>query len=166
MRFVLSALRLGLLASLILVTTLAEDTVAGDSSQFTQYPSIFLPLRPLWNNHAASRNGLANFNGAGSSFDSQFLPPGPWEYDGISASRTFAFVSKKKLNLRLSGIRSTISRRIGMRGLRIMWSRMDRCWRSHSQCMHMSCILYMQAMARGVCRFPFNGDTDVVFSRC
>lgn len=53
------------------------------SSALVDYPSVILPLRSLFNNQAASANGSADFDAHGSSFDSKFLPPGPWLFDGI-----------------------------------------------------------------------------------
>ncbi|KAK0448928.1 glycoside hydrolase family 29 protein, partial [Desarmillaria tabescens] len=47
------------------------------------YPSTPISLRSLFNNQAASFNGSADFDGKGSSFDSQFLPSGPYVHDGI-----------------------------------------------------------------------------------
>ncbi|KAF7317479.1 Glycoside hydrolase family 29 protein [Mycena kentingensis (nom. inval.)] len=45
-----------------------------------------LPLAPLFNNLAASPDGIAaNFDAHGGSFDSRYLPSGPeWVHDGIS----------------------------------------------------------------------------------
>ncbi|KAJ7627650.1 glycoside hydrolase family 29 protein [Mycena polygramma] len=57
-----------------------------------EYTSQPLPLDDLLNNKAASSAGnssAANFDGAGGAYDSQFLPTGTWEYDGI----TFALPS-------------------------------------------------------------------------
>ncbi|KAJ7627477.1 glycoside hydrolase family 29 protein [Roridomyces roridus] len=48
------------------------------------YPSSPLPLSALFDNQAASPDGSADFDGNGASFDSQYLPPGPWVYDGIT----------------------------------------------------------------------------------
>ncbi|KAJ7609992.1 glycoside hydrolase family 29 protein [Mycena polygramma] len=48
-----------------------------------QYPSLSLPLSALFDNQAASADGSADFDAHGASFDSQFLPSGPWVYDGI-----------------------------------------------------------------------------------
>ncbi|KAJ6592674.1 glycoside hydrolase family 29 protein [Mycena capillaripes] len=50
----------------------------------SQFPSLSLPLTPIFDNKAASSDGSADFDAHGASFDSQFLPPGPWVYDGIS----------------------------------------------------------------------------------
>ncbi|PFH47096.1 hypothetical protein AMATHDRAFT_68414, partial [Amanita thiersii Skay4041] len=50
------------------------------------YPSTPVPLRNLFNNQAASRNGTggADFDGRGSSFDASQLPGGPsWVFDGV-----------------------------------------------------------------------------------
>ncbi|KAJ7214997.1 alpha-L-fucosidase-domain-containing protein [Mycena pura] len=49
-----------------------------------QYPSVVLPLSALFDNQAASPDGSADFDAHGASFDSQFLPPGPWVDDGIT----------------------------------------------------------------------------------
>ncbi|KAF7350653.1 Glycoside hydrolase family 29 protein [Mycena sanguinolenta] len=63
-----------------LVATLSYVSVAATS----QYPSVSLPLSTLFDNQAASANGSADFDAQGASFDSQYLPPGPWVYDGIT----------------------------------------------------------------------------------
>jgi hypothetical protein len=53
-----------------------------------QFPFTLLPLQPLFDNQAASVNGsVANFDGTGNSFAGQFLPVGPFEYDGVTVSR-------------------------------------------------------------------------------
>ncbi|KAG5651587.1 hypothetical protein H0H81_008141 [Sphagnurus paluster] len=49
-----------------------------------KYPSAALPLKPIFDNQAASSSGAADFDGLGSSYDSQFLPRGPWSHGGIS----------------------------------------------------------------------------------
>ncbi|KAJ7731632.1 glycoside hydrolase family 29 protein [Mycena metata] len=49
-----------------------------------QYPSIPLDLSSIFDNQAASPDGSADFDAHGASFDSQYLPPGPWVYDGIT----------------------------------------------------------------------------------
>jgi hypothetical protein len=49
------------------------------------YPSVALPIGDLFNNQAASKGGyLADFDGRKSSYDAQYLPNGPWIYDGIT----------------------------------------------------------------------------------
>jgi hypothetical protein len=48
------------------------------------YPSVTLPLPALFDNQAASADGTANFDAHGASFDSKYLPPGPWVHDGIT----------------------------------------------------------------------------------
>lgn len=53
------------------------------SSALVDYPAVVLPLRDLFDNQAASTNGSASFDTLGSSFDSQYLPSGPWLFDGI-----------------------------------------------------------------------------------
>ncbi|KAF9465205.1 glycoside hydrolase family 29 protein [Collybia nuda] len=53
------------------------------SAALVDYPSAILPLKNIFDNQAASPDGSANFDGHGSSFDSQHLPPGPWIFDGI-----------------------------------------------------------------------------------
>ncbi|KAJ6626716.1 glycoside hydrolase family 29 protein [Mycena sp. CBHHK59/15] len=50
----------------------------------TDYPSVSLPLSVIFDNQAASADGIADFDAHGASFDSQYLPPGPWVHDGIS----------------------------------------------------------------------------------
>jgi hypothetical protein len=55
------------------------------ASALPTYPSVSLPLGSLFDNVAASTNGsAASFDRQGGSFDSQFLPSGPFNYDGIT----------------------------------------------------------------------------------
>ncbi|KAJ7639931.1 glycoside hydrolase family 29 protein [Mycena rosella] len=54
------------------------------SSRASKYPSVALPLPALFDNQAASADGTADFDAHGASFDSQYLPPGPWVHDGIT----------------------------------------------------------------------------------
>ncbi|KAH0588435.1 hypothetical protein H2248_004283 [Termitomyces sp. 'cryptogamus'] len=53
------------------------------AASLLKFPSVPLPLSSLLDNQAASSDGSADFDGEGSSFDSQFLPQGTWNYDGI-----------------------------------------------------------------------------------
>lgn len=55
----------------------------------SQYPSVALPLSALFDNQAASADGTADFDAHGATFDSQYLPPGPWVHDGITVRRKF-----------------------------------------------------------------------------
>ncbi|KAF9442799.1 hypothetical protein P691DRAFT_714020, partial [Macrolepiota fuliginosa MF-IS2] len=73
MLFATKGLTLGLLAVL-------QPSLAASFSSFT---SASLPLRDIFDNQAASSNGSANFDGRGGSFDSQFLPEGPWLFDSV-----------------------------------------------------------------------------------
>ncbi|KAF8177465.1 glycoside hydrolase family 29 protein [Mycena galopus ATCC 62051] len=57
---------------------------AATAASASPYPFVSLPLSALFDNQAASADGSADFDGQGSSFDSQYLPPGPWTYDGIT----------------------------------------------------------------------------------
>ncbi|KAJ6486823.1 glycoside hydrolase family 29 protein [Mycena sanguinolenta] len=64
----------------------------GYAAILQKYPSQALPLTSLFNNKAAAsvgNPGSANFDGTGGAYDSQFLPTGSWEYDGL----TFALPS-------------------------------------------------------------------------
>jgi hypothetical protein len=63
------------------------SAVGAATSTASQYPSVSLPLSPLFDNQAASADGSADFDAHGASFDSQYLPPGPWVYDGITVRR-------------------------------------------------------------------------------
>ncbi|KAJ7833108.1 hypothetical protein B0H14DRAFT_3462913 [Mycena olivaceomarginata] len=75
-------------AVLFLLSSLCAQFLTGYGATLPEYPSQPLPLSGLLNNKAAtSANGhgsAANFDGAGSAYDSQFLPTGSWEYDGLS----------------------------------------------------------------------------------
>lgn len=55
------------------------------------FTSVALPLEDIFDNQAASSDGSANFDGQGGSFDSQFLPSGPWIHDGIKVGLTLIF---------------------------------------------------------------------------
>ncbi|KAF7349208.1 Glycoside hydrolase [Mycena sanguinolenta] len=60
----------------------------GYAAVLPKYPSQALPLTSLFNNKAAAsvgNPGSANFDGAGGAYDSQFLPTGSWEYDGLTS---------------------------------------------------------------------------------
>ncbi|KAJ6590514.1 glycoside hydrolase family 29 protein [Mycena vulgaris] len=76
-------------AALLLFSGLCTQFLAGHAT-LPEYPSQALPLRSLFNNKAATTNpGHADFDGGGNAYDSQFLPTGSWEYDGL----TFALPS-------------------------------------------------------------------------
>ncbi|KAJ7232970.1 glycoside hydrolase family 29 protein [Mycena haematopus] len=78
--------------SLVLSGFLAQF-LTGYATTLPKYPSQALPLTSLLNNKAASSRdshaSTADFDGAGGAYDSQFLPTGSWEYDGL----TFALPS-------------------------------------------------------------------------
>ncbi|THV04606.1 glycoside hydrolase [Dendrothele bispora CBS 962.96] len=50
----------------------------------TPFPFRTVNISQLFDNTAASPDGSADFDGHGDSFDSQFLPTGPFTYDGIT----------------------------------------------------------------------------------
>jgi hypothetical protein len=73
-----------------LYATLLPAYSASDTAvTLPEYPSVSLPLQPLFNNKGVSTTGpnsTANFDRKGGAYDSRFLPRGPWEYDGITVS--------------------------------------------------------------------------------
>ncbi|KAL0569834.1 hypothetical protein V5O48_012122 [Marasmius crinis-equi] len=71
----------GLRGALEQHATHASLAVAASLERFS---STSLDLKPFFNNVGASSNGSANFDNHGGSFDSQFLPTGVWEHDGVS----------------------------------------------------------------------------------
>lgn len=71
-------------AILFLFSGLCSQFLSGYAT-LPQYPSEALPLSALFNNKAAGGHGsVADFDGAGGAYDSQFLPTGRWEYDGLT----------------------------------------------------------------------------------
>ncbi|KAJ7577830.1 glycoside hydrolase family 29 protein [Mycena floridula] len=72
-----------ILAFLFLANTLLAQSIS-ESAELSPFPALSLPIASLFNNNAASSNGSANFDGKGASFNSAFLPTGPWEHDGIT----------------------------------------------------------------------------------
>ncbi|KAJ7358164.1 glycoside hydrolase family 29 protein [Mycena albidolilacea] len=68
-------------SSAVILSCLPFVSVAVTASQ---YLSVSLALSSLFDNQAASADGSADFDAHGASFDSQYLPPGPWVYDGIT----------------------------------------------------------------------------------
>ncbi|KAJ7142230.1 glycoside hydrolase family 29 protein [Mycena epipterygia] len=67
-----------------LVAILSWFPAISAAAAASQYPSVELPLSALFDNQAASADGTADFDAHGASFDSQYLPPGPWIHDGIT----------------------------------------------------------------------------------
>jgi alpha-L-fucosidase len=71
----------------------AQFSTGYAATTLPEYPSQALPLAGILNNKAATsaegHGPVANFDGAGGAYDSQFLPTGSWEYDGL----TFALPS-------------------------------------------------------------------------
>ncbi|KAG1818020.1 glycoside hydrolase family 29 protein [Suillus subaureus] len=54
-------------------------------SSLVTFPSAVLPLSSLFNNQAASLDGTTgNFDGYGATYAAEYLPEGPWLYNGIS----------------------------------------------------------------------------------
>ncbi|KAJ7467488.1 glycoside hydrolase family 29 protein [Mycena latifolia] len=66
------------------VAILSWVPIISAAASASQYPSFVLPLVNLFDNQAASADGSTDFDAHGASFDSQYLPPGPWVYDGIT----------------------------------------------------------------------------------
>lgn len=55
------------------------------SSSLVTFPSAVIPLSDLFDNQAASLDGTTgNFDGNGSVYAAEYLPQGPWLYNGIS----------------------------------------------------------------------------------
>ncbi|KAE9386558.1 glycoside hydrolase family 29 protein [Gymnopus androsaceus JB14] len=64
---------------------LLSSTLNAAAIDLPEFPSTLLSLDPFFDNQAASVNGsTADFDGSGNSFDGQFLPVGPYLYDGIT----------------------------------------------------------------------------------
>jgi alpha-L-fucosidase len=54
-------------------------------SSLVTLPSVVIPLSNLFDNQAASSNGTTgDFDGNGSTYAADYLPQGPWLYNGIS----------------------------------------------------------------------------------
>ncbi|KAF8189948.1 glycoside hydrolase family 29 protein [Mycena galopus ATCC 62051] len=75
-------------AVFFLFSGLCARFLTGSATTLPEYPSQALPLTSLLNNKAATSGSghgtTANFDGAGGAYDSQFLPTGSWEYDGLT----------------------------------------------------------------------------------
>ncbi|KAJ7151032.1 glycoside hydrolase family 29 protein [Mycena filopes] len=74
---------------LFLFSGLCAQSLPGYAAVLPNYPSQPLSLSALLNNKAATptagyTTSAANFDGVGGAYDSQFLPTGAWEYDGLS----------------------------------------------------------------------------------
>lgn len=107
---------LGLLAFLQSPFVVSAATLGG-------FTSVSLPLRTIFDNQAASTNGTANFDGHGGSFNSQFLPSGPWTHDGIQVSIYTPESCLPKIEFDVDNYRSMISLQLGEMGT-TMLSRM------------------------------------------
>jgi hypothetical protein len=56
----------------------------------SHYPSAVVPISDVFNNQAASKGGyLGDFDGRHSTYDAQYMPNGPWIYDGITVLMGF-----------------------------------------------------------------------------
>ncbi|KAG0703338.1 glycoside hydrolase family 29 protein [Suillus ampliporus] len=54
-------------------------------SSLVTFPSVVIPLRDLFDNQAASLDGTTgNFDEGGATYAAEYLPQGPWLYNGIS----------------------------------------------------------------------------------
>lgn len=64
------------------------------------YPSAVVPISDLFNNQAASKGGyVADFDGWKSSYDAEYLPTGPWVYDGITVILKVLYIKYSVLNI-------------------------------------------------------------------
>jgi len=51
----------------------------------SSFSSLSLPLKDLYNNQAASVNGsTGNFDKHGGTYPAEYLPTGPWIYNGVT----------------------------------------------------------------------------------
>jgi alpha-L-fucosidase len=58
-------------------------------SSLVTFPSAVIPLRGLFDNQAASLDGTTgNFDSHGATYAAEYLPEGPWLYNGISVRTT------------------------------------------------------------------------------
>jgi len=58
-------------------------------SSLVTFPSIVIPLSDFFDNQAASIDGTTgNFDGNGATYAAEYLPEGPWLYNGISVRIT------------------------------------------------------------------------------
>ncbi|KAG7091417.1 hypothetical protein E1B28_010453 [Marasmius oreades] len=79
--------------------------LAGASATFAAaatlqpFPFTGIVLDPFLNNNAASPDGSANFDDHGGSYDSRFLPTGPFTYDGITYNLPSSWGSGKNDNV-------------------------------------------------------------------
>ncbi|KAH7929517.1 glycoside hydrolase family 29 protein [Leucogyrophana mollusca] len=59
----------------------------GAANSLVTFPSTEIPLTDFFDNQAASLDGsTGNFDKNGSTFAAQYLPQGPWDYNGITYS--------------------------------------------------------------------------------
>lgn len=61
-------------------------------SSLVTFPSVVIPLSDLFDNQAASLDGTTgNFDGNGATYAAEYLPEGPWLYNGISVRIMMTF---------------------------------------------------------------------------
>ncbi|KAH7912706.1 glycoside hydrolase family 29 protein [Hygrophoropsis aurantiaca] len=68
------------------ITTLCGVLLSqlGTATSLISFPSVEVPLTNFFDNQAASLDGsTGNFDNNGSTFAAQYLPQGPWDYNGI-----------------------------------------------------------------------------------
>jgi alpha-L-fucosidase len=76
-------------AVLLLFGGLCSQFTAEHGATLPAFPSRALPLDNLFNNKAATttsdgHRSIADFDGDGNAYDTQFLPTGSWVYDGLN----------------------------------------------------------------------------------
>lgn len=68
------------------------------SPSLVQFPSTPITLSIYFNNQAASVDGTSgNFNKYGSTYAAEYLPTGPWLFDGVTVNH-FIVLSSEWLN--------------------------------------------------------------------
>jgi len=58
-------------------------------SSLVTFPSTVIPLSDFFDNQTASIDGTTgNFDGNSATYAAEYLPEGPWTYDGVSVRIT------------------------------------------------------------------------------
>ena len=88
----------------LLTFAILRASIVVSATTLKSFTSVALPLENIFDNQAASSDGSANFDGRGGSFDSQFLPMGPWVHDGVKASLVLSYNMVRHSTDHLMGI--------------------------------------------------------------
>ena len=107
------------------------------------FPSTPIKLSTYFDNQAASIDGTTgNFNNNGSTYVAEYLPTGPWLFNGVTVIRLLCLISEVGAELSMFSMTSQL---LGVQDM-IMLLPMDRSWNFRMRPMSTNFTCFMPEM--------------------